>query len=136
VNSPLGQVVESLLLTARHDAARIPTPENPPNTAWESGADEYCLRFARTMKADRMSPEVAAALVPHFETVKIFLDSLYESDCWGTRTDQAILEELLVWLWYKRLKAQWLAGGQQVCGSSTALNVNASPSIVSNQGTH
>jgi hypothetical protein len=120
-----------MLLTACHDAECVPTPQNPPIAAWELDADEYCLRFARTMNPERMSPEAAAALIPRLEAVKIFLDSLNEPEClWGARSDQAILEELLVWLWYRRLKAHWLVGRHEACSFMTALNLNSSRSIV------
>ena len=62
MNSPLGQMVECMLLTACRDAERVPTPQNPPDAAWELDADEYCLRFARTRNPERMNDRGQAVL--------------------------------------------------------------------------
>ncbi len=114
VNFPLDNMLDCMLMVALHEASRTLTPDNPPDIDLEIAADEYCLRFARMTKAEPMSPKVASALVPRLRAAKSYLKSIESQPVMQARTwstgNQATVEYLLVNVWHKRLKAQWLAG--------------------------
>ena len=116
MSAELDALLSEMLDIARARAVRAPTPADPPDDAWSEGADEICLRFARTQRAELPSPEVACALIPRLEFARIAASPAeHLLDMQARATGDAagegeILEFLLVTLWHRTGKARWLAG--------------------------
>jgi hypothetical protein len=112
----LRNLIRIMLTVALAEAARIPTPEEPADEAWEKAADEFCLRFARTNEAELPSPEIASALVPRLRIAGTFASTtehLYAQQAAlgdSAANQRAVLESLLVTIWRDDWKARWLAG--------------------------
>jgi len=119
MNPGLEQFLTGLYLIATHYAVRVPTPQSPAPEAWERKADEYCHRAAWSRGVEQPSPEVASALLPRLHMARTFgaeMEPIFERDAPLGDTsgnECAILEWLLVTLWHKTWRAEWLSGGFQ-----------------------
>ena len=116
MSADLDQLLLMMHTVSAREAARIPTPSEPADDAWERAADEFCYRFARTMEAELPSPEVASALMPRLKAARLFAGTVeHQLDMQARLGDRAadehaILEWLLVKLWHESWRDQWLAG--------------------------
>ena len=116
MTAELDQVLLNLLVVALHKAERVPTPAEPPDDAWESAADEYCYRAARTSEFEPPSPEVASALIPRLRVARVFasfVESTYDQQARlgdAAAGERKILESLLVDSWHTSWKPRWLEG--------------------------
>ncbi|MEY2506475.1 MAG: hypothetical protein QOH01_804 [Verrucomicrobiota bacterium] len=119
MSAELDTVLLNLLVVALHTAERVPTPSEPPESAWESAADEYCYRAARTSEFEPLSPEVASALIPRLRIARVFasfVESAYDQQARlgdASAGERKILESLLVESWHSSWKPRWLLGELQ-----------------------
>lgn len=106
----LEPVLDMLLEVSQRTAVRVPTPSQPPESHWDAAADEYIRHSARSETFRKITPEVAAALIPrllaaqrHARTAQEQLDASLGKEA----SAGELLEDLLLTRWQSTFKAEW-----------------------------
>lgn len=109
-------VLASLQTAARRQAIFMPTAQRPPEPKWSEVADNYVQIAAETEELPRMTPEVAAALLPrivcarkHAAETQRKLDETLGREA----TAGELLNELLFTRWHAAFHKEWLKGSSE-----------------------
>ena len=117
MNDELHVMVKRLNEFCLSQAPRLPLPREWFSDALEAAADEYCMRYAVTRQLDRISPDLSVAILPrlYFSRLAGYRARLsceeraIEGVAEAAKTSYQ-LEFVLIWLWRRSGKDQWLSG--------------------------